>query len=261
MKISRAFTAAIALAAAGAWAAEPPAAAALKDLAPTDKLRVTFIVSNPVQVTKDAAGFRGPAIDLGRELAKKLGVPFEPVGHPRAADIVASAKSGTWDVAFLAIDPERTDAVDFSPAYLEAHNGYIAPKGSPVGSFGEADRPAVRIGVGQNDAVDFHLTRTLKSATLVRNAGGTAGALELVRAGKVDLYAANRQRLDEMMAQLPGARLLEGSVLAVQQSIALPKGRTAGLAYVSAFVADAKASGLVAESIARARLRGVNVAP
>jgi polar amino acid transport system substrate-binding protein len=64
-----------------------------------------------------------------------------------------------------------------------------------------------------------------------------------------------------MMAQLPGARLLEGSVLAVRQSIALPKGRAAGLAYVAGFVADAKASGFVAESIARAGLRGVNVAP
>src|SRR5882672_7374873 len=117
MKSPRAFMAALALAAAGASAAEPPAAA-LKDLAPTGKLRVTFIVSNAVQVTKDAEGFRGPAIDLGRELAKRLGVLFEPVGHPRAADIVASAKSGTWDVAFLAFDPERADVVDFSPAYL-----------------------------------------------------------------------------------------------------------------------------------------------
>ena len=265
MKFPRALTAVLVftatLAAAGARAAEPPPAAVLKDLAPTGKLRATFIVSNPVQVTKDGAGFRGPAIELGRELAKRLGVPFEPIGHPRAADIVASAKSGAWDVAFLASDPERADAVDFSPAYLEAHNGYIAPKGSPVAAFAEADRAGVRIGVGQNDAVDFHLTRTLKSATLVRNAAGTPGALELVRAGKVDLYAANRQRLDEMLAQLPGSRLLEGSVLAVQQSIALPKGRAAGLAYVASFVADAKASGLVAEAISRAGLRGVNVAP
>jgi len=252
--------AALALAASGVSAEEPPAAA-VKELAPTGKLRVTFIVSNPVQVVKDATGFRGPAIDLGRELARRLRVPFEPLGHPRAADIVASAKSGAWDVAFLAFDPERADAVDFSPAYLEAHNGYLARAGSPVAALADADRAGVRIGVGQNDAVDFHLTRTLKSATLVRNTAGTAGALELVRAGKVDLYAANRQRLDEMVAQIPGARLLEGSVLAVQQSIALPKGRAAGLAYVATFVADAKASGLVAEAIARAGLRGVNVAP
>jgi len=253
--------AALALAAAGAAAAEPPSSAALKDLAPTGKLRVTFIVSNPVHVVKDAGGFRGPAIDLGRELANRLGVPFEPLGHPRASDIVASAKSGAWDLAFLAFDPERSDVVDFSPAYLEAHNGYLAPAGSPVASFGEADRAGVRIGVGQSDAVDFHLTRTLKHAQLVRNALGTPGALELVRAGKVDLYAANRQRLDEMLAQLSGARLLDGSVLAVQQALALPKGHAAGLAYVANFVADAKGSGLVAQSIARAGLRGVSVAP
>jgi polar amino acid transport system substrate-binding protein len=260
MKFPRALIAALALATVGALAAEPPPAA-LKELAPTGKLRVTFIASNPVQVVKDAGGFRGPAIDLGRELAKRLGVPFEPLGHPRAADIVASARSGAWDIAFLAFDPERADAVDFSPAYLEAHNEYLAPAGSPVRSFADADRAGVRIGVGQNDAVDFHLTRTLKNATLVRNAGSTSGALELARAGKIDLYAANRQRLDDLLAQLPGSRLLEGSVLAVRQSIALPKGRAAGLAYVAGFVADAKASGFVAESIARAGLRGVNVAP
>src|SRR5262245_11692402 len=262
MKFPRASLAAISFAAAVvAGAAEPPSSAALRDLAPTGKLRVTFIASNPVHVVKDSGGFRGPAIDLGTELAKRLGVPFEPLGHARASDIVASAGSGTWDLAFLAFDPERAGEVDFSPAYLEAHNAYLAPAGSPVASFADADRAGVRIGVGQRDAVDFHLTRTLKHALLVRNAGGTPGALDLVRGGKVDLYAANRQRLDEMLAQLPGARVLDGSVLAVQQAMALPKGHAAGLAYVAAFVAEARASGLVAQSIARAGRRGVGVAP
>lgn len=243
-------------------AAEPPPAAALHELAPTGKLRVTFIVSNAVQVVRDAGGeWRGPAIDLGRELAKRLAVPFEPLGHPRAEDIVASARSGAWDVAFLAIDPARAGEVDFSPAYLEAHNGYLAPAGSRIASLAEADRAGVRIGVGQRDAVDLYLTRTLKNAELVRNAGGTPAALELIGAGKVDLYAANRQRLDELAAKLPGARILDGSVLAVRQAIALPKGRDAGLAFVASFIAEAKASGLVGEVIARAGLRGVTVAP
>ena len=48
---------------------------------------------------------------------------------------------------------------------------------------------------------------------------------------------------------------------AALKSIALPRGRATGLAHVSDFVADAEASGLVAESIARAGLRGVDVAP
>ena len=263
MEFPRALIAAFALlAAAETPAAEPPLPAALRDLAPTGKLRVAFIASNPVHAVRDSGGeFRGPAIDLGRELAGRLAVPFEPLGHPRAEDIVTSAKAGAWDVAFLAFDPARSAEVDFSPAYLEAHNGYLASTASAIASPAEADRPGVRIGVGQRDAVDLHLTRTLKHAGLVRNAAGTPGALELIRSGKVDLYAANRQRLDELAAKLPGTRILEGSVLAVQQSLALPKGRAAGLAFVATFVADAKASGLVAQSITRAGLRGVTVAP
>ncbi|HVQ61665.1 MAG TPA: hypothetical protein VMS53_06245 [Burkholderiales bacterium] len=58
-----------------------------------------------------------------------------------------------------------------------------------------------------------------------------------------------------------GASAAEPPSPAVQQAIALPKGHAAGLACVTAFVADAKASGLVAQSVARAGLRGVNVAP
>jgi polar amino acid transport system substrate-binding protein len=249
-------------AAAGAPAAEPPAPAALRDLAPTGRLRVAFILGNPVQVVREAGGeLRGPAIDLGRELAGRLGVPFEAIGLPRAEDIVASAPSGSWDVAFLAFDPARAAQVDFSPAYLEAHNTYLVPGGSGIASLADADRPGARIGVGQRDAVDLYRARTLRHAELVRNAGGTAGALELIRSGRVDAHAANRQRLEELAAQLPGARVLDGSLLAVQQAIALPKGRSAGIAFVAAFVADAKGSGLVAQSIARAGLRGVNVAP
>jgi len=58
-----------------------------------------------------------------------------------------------------------------------------------------------------------------------------------------------------------GASAAEPPSPAVLRNLALPKGHAAGLAYVTAFVADAKASGLVAQSVARAGLRGVNVAP
>lgn len=243
--------------------AEPPSPAALRELAPTGRLRVTFILANPVQVAKDPASgeLRGPAIDLGRALAARLGVPFEPLGHARAADIVASARTDTWDIAFLAFDPARAGEVDFSPAYLEAHNMYLVPAGSGISSFADADRPGVRIGVGERDAVDLYLTRTLKHAQLVRNGGGTSAALELLLSGKVDIYAANRQRLDDLAVMLPGAHVLDGSVLAVQQALALPKGRASGLAFVAAFVAEVKASGLVRQSIERAGLRGVTVSP
>ena len=166
MKSPRALLAALVFAA-GASAAEPPSPAVLRDLAPSGKLRVTFIVSNPVQVTRDASGFRGPAIDLGRELAKRLGVPFEPLGHPRAADIVASAKTGAWDLAFLAFDPERADAVDFSPAYVEAHNANLAPAGPMPESLKAFERRVLQL-------LAYGLTNAQIARSLVSSAAITA---------------------------------------------------------------------------------------
>ena len=49
--------------------------------------------------------------------------------------------------------------------------------------------------------------------------------------------------------------------MGVQQSIAVPKGRDAGLAYLRSLVEDAKASGLVARAIENTGARGVSVAP
>ena len=59
-----------------ASAAVVPATAG--ELAPTGTLRATFLAANPVQGTVDPATgeVRGPAADLGRELARRLGVSF-----------------------------------------------------------------------------------------------------------------------------------------------------------------------------------------
>jgi polar amino acid transport system substrate-binding protein len=64
-----------------------------------------------------------------------------------------------------------------------------------------------------------------------------------------------------LAAKLPDSRLLDGRFMAVQQSIGVPKGRDAGLAYLRSVVEDAKASGLVARAIERTGARGVTVAP
>ena len=55
--------------------------------------------------------------------------------------------------------------------------------------------------------------------------------------------------------------MLDGRFMAVQQSIGVPKGRAAALAYVRGLVEEAKASGLVARAIDKTGARGVSVAP
>ena len=232
-------------------------------LAPTGKLRVGLILANPVLVTKDAASgeLRGVAVDLGKNLAMRLGVPFEAVGYPTVAKLVESAKANEWDVAFLAFDPARTSEMDFSSPYMEVENTYLVPANSRITNISEIDQPGIRVAVPEKSAPDLFLSRSLKNAVLVRGKGGAAAALEILSSGQADAFAENRQLLTTASAKLPGSRVLEGHFSAVQHAIAVTKGRETGIAYVRQYVEEVKASGLVQQAINRASLIGVNVAP
>ncbi len=241
-------------------AATPPAA--LMDLVPTGKLRVALNIGNSVLATKDPTDgeLHGVAVDLGHELAARLGVPFVPVEYPSVPKIMAGLQADAWDVAFLAIDPARAAELEFTVPYMEVDNTYLVPKQSPIRNVADADRPGVRIAVPSKSAPDLFLTRELQRATLLRADTGAA-AFELLRSGQADAFAADRQSLLEFAEHLPGSQVLGDRFLAVQHAIAMPKGRAAGLAYVSDFDERMKASGAVQQAIARARLRGVQVAP
>jgi len=237
--------------------------AAANDLAPTGTLRATFIASNPVQAVTDAATgeVRGPAAELTRELARRLGVPFRITGAQGVPGVIDSVRKGEADIGFVAFDPVRAAEVDFSQAYSLAQNTYVVLERSPIRSVNEIDRAGLRIGVGARDAGDLFLTRNLKQAELIRNPGGNLDvAVAKLNAGEIDAYAANRQRLSELLARVPGLRLLPDNFYGVEQSIIVAKGN-AGLSAVDRFLDEARASGLIAGAIARAGLVGVDVAP
>ena len=239
-------------------------AALASDLAPTGTLRATYIATNPVQAFVDPATneVRGPAAELARELAKRVGIPFIIKGAAGVQGVIDSVKNGEADIGFVAFDPTRATQVDFSQAYSLAQNSYLVPERSPIKSVVDADRAGVRIGVGARDAGDHFLTRTLKHAELKRNEGGNIEvALRQLAAGEIDAYAGNRMRLHGIAQRTPGLRLVPDNFYGVEQSVIVPKGNAARLAIVDKFLEQARASGLIAESIARAGLVGVDVAP
>ncbi len=83
-------------------------------LAPHGFLRVAINLGNPVLAQGDARSPRGPSLELATALAQRIGVQARFTCHDAAASVVAAAGEDGWDLAFLAIDPARTDRIAFS---------------------------------------------------------------------------------------------------------------------------------------------------
>ena len=248
------------LLASGAMADIPPAARA--DLAPTGKLRAAINYGNFILATKDrtTGESRGVAVDLTQELGRRLGVPVQIVAYDSVAIMGDAAPTGVWDIAFLGSDPKREALMSFTAAYLEIEATYLVPGGSPLRTAAEVDRDGVRVAAPARANYELFLSRSLKHAQLVSTASAEA-AFELLTSGKVEALAGLTQSLLGLEPRLAGSRLVEGRFMGVQQSIAVPKGKDAGLAHLRRVVEDAKGSGLVARAIERTGAKGVSVAP
>lgn len=231
-------------------------------LAPTGKLRGAFLANQPIHATKDAGSgeLKGVAIDLGKELARRLGVPFEPITYATAVELVGSAPSGQWDVIFLGVVPERAKTVDFSAPYAQIEMGYLVSKDAPISTIADIDKPGVRIAVLEKGASDVLLSTTLKQATLLRNPT-IADAVEMMRSGQADALAAIKTFLFPASDRVPGSRVLDGRVAVEDIGIGVPKGQKVSADYVRKFVDEAKTTGLVKAVIERGGVRGLIAAP
>jgi len=251
------------LALAGSAVAQDAPPDALKDLAPTGKLRAAINLGNGVLAQKDPASSepKGITPDLARELAKRLGVPLEMVIFESAGKVFDGAKTGAWDVAFIAIEPVRAAEIEFTAPYVIIEGTYMVPMNSPLKTVTDVDRPGVRIAVGRGAAYDLYLTRTLKDATLVRAEGGGGSALiEAFVTQKLEAAAGVRQALEAYAKTHPEVMVMQDKFMEIRQAMGAPKGRTAGAKYLSAFVEDMKTSGFVADALKRSN-QSATVAP
>jgi polar amino acid transport system substrate-binding protein len=252
--------------AAQALAQSVPPADAVKDLAPTGKLRAAINFGNGVLAQKGAAGEpKGVTPDLAGALAKRLGVPVEFVPYEAAGKVFEGAKAGAWDVGFIAIEPVRAADIEFTAPYVVIDGTYMVRKDSPLKDVGDVDKPGIKIAVGLGSAYDLYLTRTIKNAALVRaKVGGGKAMIELWLNDKLDAAAGVRQQLEVYAKDHPGVRIMSGAFQEIKQAMGMPKkdgkAGAAGAKYLAAFVEEMKASGFVAEALKRSGQTAV-VAP
>jgi polar amino acid transport system substrate-binding protein len=240
-----------------AFAQSPPSAEVLRDLAPTGQLRAAINFGNGVLAQKGEDGApRGVSADLATELAKRLGVPVAFVPFEAAGQVFEGAKAGLWDVGFMAIEPVRAAEIMFTAPYVIIDGTYMVHKDSPFKDVGDVDRPGIRIAVGLGSAYDLYLTRTIKNATLLRaKTGGGTAMIEMFVNDRLDVAAGVRQQLDAYAKDHFDMRVMPGHFQEIRQAMGMPRvegqPRTAGAAYLAAFVEEMKASGFVADALRR----------
>jgi polar amino acid transport system substrate-binding protein len=241
--------------------AQPAPDPRVADVIQAGKLRVGLGLGSPALAIKDpkSGELRGPAFDLARALATKIGVRVEPVEYPRPGAALQGAQNNEWDVTFLVAEPARLAQAEFSPPYMQTEFTYLVPAGSTKHSAAEVDSQGVRIAVPRGDGSDLRLSNQLKHAELVRM-DSIAAIIETLRAGQIDAYAGPRAVLLGLSTQSPGSRVLDDGFGEIAFVAMVPKGRTAHIAYVSDFIEEAKSSGLVQQTIERHGLKGIQVA-
>ncbi len=232
-------------------------------VAPTGTLRAAYLSSNPAHVTPDPAtgALRGPAVDLTRELGRRLGVQFAANGMASPQSVIDAVQGGQADIGFVAYNPERAGPVEFSQPYTLVQQTFLVRSNSTIQSVTQVDRANQKLGAGRGDSIALYLGRNLRQAQLVEVTESPATAIQMVLDGKLDAFGANRQRLTDLMRNASGLRLLPDDLYGVEQTIIVPKGNPDALKMVNQFIDDVRKSGFLRESIQRSGVIGVTVAP
>ncbi len=134
------------------------------------------------------------------------------------------------------------------------------PADSPLRTIQDVDRDGVRIAVGNRSAYDLYLTRTLKRAQLVR-VPTSPEAIDVFLTDKLEAAAGVKQPLLQFAKTHPNVRVMEGRFMAIEQAVAVPRGRAAALRFAQATLDDLIASGFVAAELERTGQRDALVAP
>ena len=234
----------------------------ISDLAPTGVLRAGINLSNFLLVTKvNSRGDPvGVAADLAGEVATRLGVLVKYVTFKSPGELADAVDKDIWDIGLIGAEPQRAETIAFTPAYAEIEATYLVPSGSPLKTIADVDSIGVRIAVTARSAYGLWLDRNIKHAVLKRSET-LDGAYEQFVTAKLSALAGLRPRLLSDLEKLPGARILDGRFMSVQQAIGTSRKNPAGAAFLRDFVEEAKSSGLVARLIERRQIRGLSVAP
>lgn len=243
----------------------PVSPAVRERLAPGGTLRAGINLSNFLLVSARSAdgGPAGVSPDMARAIADRLGVALRYVTYDSPALLADAAQRDEWDIGLIGAEPQRAETIAFTPAYAQIEATYLVPAGSALTDIASVDAPGMRLAVTARTAFGLWLDRNIRNAELVQTPTMDETFADFRDRG-LDALAGLRARLMTDVAQLPGARILDGRFMAVQQAIGVARdddtATQEAVAWLTRFVEHARTSGFVADAIVRHGVEGLSVA-
>lgn len=128
----------------------------------------------------------GVGVTIGKAMATKLGVKFEPV-EVTWGTAVAALQANKIDIMFvLDASPERVAAVDFPKTPLLYYSlAVLARDDLSVQAWDDLNKDSIKISVPQATAMERYLTENVSKASIQRFPGNTE-AIAAFQSGRVD---------------------------------------------------------------------------
>ena len=234
---------------------------AMKELTPTGKLRAGIVYAPALSVffaVRDADGRpRGVTVDLADELARQLGVAADFMVAPNSGLVTDAVESGA--VRRLHAGRRRAqDARRLRPELLSDRKHLYGHR-----RFRDQNPRRGRSSQcpGRRHRQHHHDPCRRPELEKYHDHGGNFGGSgrRVASDGRGRCFRTVARFASP--AQLPGSRIVDGGFQQTGIAIAVAKGRAGVLAYVRAFLEDAKASGSVRRALDRAGFRDQPVAP
>jgi polar amino acid transport system substrate-binding protein len=234
----------------------------MSEIAPAGKLRVAMNAGTPVLLMRTADGKTtgGVGVEIGKFIAEKLGVSFELIPYPNSESFIQSFGKGEWDIGFATRTPLVAEKAEFLLDLLLNDYLYAAAPGREFADASQVDRHGIKIGVGKDSTSDQYLSKALKSAELVRRLGFDQ-SIEAMRSGHVDVWAASASNIEQLVARLPGTKVVSGAFTSEPTMVAVPKERSsASQTKIVEIVNEAKKNGVLEKALKHTGVKGVRAA-
>lgn len=181
-------------------------------------LRVALNMNNTALVQLAGDGYTGLAVRIAERIGAEMGAPLAFVEHPNAQSILQTEPDG-WDIAFLAIDPSRTDRIAFSDPYHSVEATFLVRDTLAHRSCAEILQGDHMIMSAKGAAYQERLSALTPKGPLVV-ATSPDEARQRFLCGEGHALAGIRETLEA--AKIPGASILPDNFARIEQAVAVP---------------------------------------